>query len=271
MSEKYLHRDDAPFSETVWDKIDETIVGAAKSQLCGRRLLPTQGPYGLGLKNFPTGDRPVDEKTVGNARMEAPCVTPLATIHTEFELPVRDVAAFEQSGLPLDLAAAVQAAMDCARQEDQLVFNGAKTLGLKGLMDIKGACSEKLKPWDSIGMAIEDIIQAVTTLDKAGFHGPYTLGLASELYNLLFRRYPQGNQTEMGHLREIVTNGIIKTPAISAGGVLLCSCAPFAGIVLGQDLMTGFVGPGGNVYEFTVSETVALNVTIPEAICILRK
>jgi uncharacterized linocin/CFP29 family protein len=271
MSEKYLHRDDAPFGDKVWEKIDEAVIGAAKSQLSGRRLLPIQGPYGLGLKNLPTGDRPVDEKTTGRSQMDAPCVTPLAAIYAEFELPVRDVAAFEQYGLPLDLAPAAQAAMDCARQEDQLVFNGSKKCGLQGLMDIKGSCSEKLKPWDSIGMAIEDIIRAVTALDKNGFHGPYTLGLAVDLYNLLFRRYPQGNQTEMGHLKDVITGGIVKSPAVASGGILLSSGVPFVSIVLGQDLMTGFVGPGGHVYEFTISETVALKATVPGAICVLKK
>ena len=29
MSEKYLHRSDAPFGDSVWEKIDETVVAAA--------------------------------------------------------------------------------------------------------------------------------------------------------------------------------------------------------------------------------------------------
>ena len=49
MSEKFLHRNDAPFGGEVWEKIDETVVAAARSQLCGRRLLHTKGPYALGL------------------------------------------------------------------------------------------------------------------------------------------------------------------------------------------------------------------------------
>lgn len=270
MSEKYLLRSEAPFGEHVWEKIDAAVIGAAKSQLCGRRLIPAQGPYGLGLKHLPTGDRPVDEKIAGSAKMDAPCVTPLAMIYSEFALPLRDIAAFEQSGLPLDLAPAAQAAIDCARQEDQLVFNGSKTLGLKGMLNIEGTRSAKLKSWDTIGTAVDDIIQAVTLLDKTGFHGPYALGLAADLYNLLFRRYPEGNQTEMEHLRQIVADGIVKAPAIASGGILLCG-GPFASIVLGQDLMTGFVGPSGNTYGFIVSETMALYLAVPEAICILKK
>ncbi|MEJ2702750.1 MAG: family 1 encapsulin nanocompartment shell protein [Sedimentisphaerales bacterium] len=270
MSESFLHRDDAPFGHKVWEKIDQTVIGAAKSQLCGRRLLRTQGPYGLGLKGLVGGDKAIDEKADG-AEMIAPCVIPLVMIQSEFALPIRDVAAFEQRDMPLDLGDAAKAALDCARQEDNLIFNGSKAVGVKGLMNMDGVGSAKLKQWDSPGTAADDVIQAVTTLDQQGFHGPYALGLSPELYNLLFRRYPQGNQTEMEHVRQIVTDGIVKTPALSSGGLLLCTSGPFANVVLGQDIMTRFIGPSGTDYEFTVSESVALNLTEGGALCVLKK
>jgi uncharacterized linocin/CFP29 family protein len=270
MSENFLHRDDAPFGDKVWEKIDQTVIGAAKSQLCARRLLHTQGPYGLGLKSLPGGDQTVDEKT-GGAAMIAPCVIPLVMIQSEFALPVRDIAAFAQHDLPLDLGDAAKAAIDCARQEDNLIFNGSKAVGVKGLMNIEGSSSVKLKQWDSPGIAADDVIQAVTMLDRQGFHGPYALGLSPELYNLLFRRYPQGNQTEMEHVRQIVTDGIVKAPALSSGGLLLCTSGPFANVVLGQDIMTRFIGPSGTDYEFTVSESVALSITEGGALCVLKK
>jgi uncharacterized linocin/CFP29 family protein len=270
MSEKYLHRDDAPCGDKVWEKIDETVISAAKSQLCGRRLLHIQGPYGLGLKALPGSDKTADERNTGGAKMTAPCVTPLAVIHSEFTLPVRDIAAFEQYGLPIDLGDAAKAAIDCAQQEDNLVFNGSKALGLRGLLNIEGSHSMKLKSWEKIGTAADDIIQAVTTLDDAGFHGPYCLALASKLYNLLFRRYPEGNSTEMEHLKQIAADGIIKAPVIRTGGVLLCSSGPFANIILGQDIMTGFTGPAGNMYQFIVSESIALWLSQPGSICILK-
>ena len=271
MSEKYLHRNDAPFGDSVWERIDETVVGAAKSQLCGRRLLHIKGPYGLGLKALPTGDMTLEEKNTGGTIMSAPCVIPLVMIQSQFSLPVRDIAAFEQSGMPLDLGKAAKAAIDCAQQEDNLIFNGSKAAGVKGLMNIEGSSSAKLSSWDTVGAAADDIIKAVTELDKTGFHGPYTLGLSPVLYNLLFRRYPQGNQTEMEHIRQIVTEGVIKTPALPSGGILLCSGSQYATVAIGQDLMTAFVGPSGSEYEFLVSESAALSIYETGALCILKK
>jgi uncharacterized linocin/CFP29 family protein len=270
MSDKFLHRDDAPFSEKVWEKIDQAVVEAAKSQLCARRLLRTEGPYGLGLKSLPGPDREIAETAAEGVTLVVSSAAPVPAIQSEFALSARDVAAFEETGLPLDLRAAVAAALSCARQEDALLFSGAKALGVEGLLTAKATQSLKLKPWDEVGSAANDLIQAVTVLDKAGFHGPYALALTPSLYNLLFRRYPQGNTTEIEHLRTVVTEGIVKAPAINAGGVLIASGRQFASIVLGQDLMTGFVGPSGRNYELVVSESLALRLAEPAAVCVLK-
>lgn len=270
MSEKYLHRKDAPFGDEVWEKIDKTVIEAAKSQLCGRRLINIMGPYGLGLKALPSGDSLLNEKLPEGVQMAAGCVTLLAVVQKGFNLAVRDIAAFEQLSVPLDLSEAAKAAIDCARQEDAMVFAGSKSLGVKGLLNAETTQTVKLESWDDVGAAAENIIRAVTALDAGGFHGPYALALAPKLYNLLFRRYPQGNSTELEHVRQIVADGVVKAPAIAAGGVLLCTSGPFASIVLGQDLMTGFVGPANNNYEFLISETLALWLRQPASVCVLK-
>jgi uncharacterized linocin/CFP29 family protein len=271
MSDQFLQRKDAPISEKTWGAIDQAVVGAATSQLSGRRLIKTQGPYGLGLKALHSPDAPVNEKTASGAKMTASRMTPLVMIRSSFTLAARDIAAFEQSSQPLDLNAVAKAAMDCARQEDNLLFYGSKAVGLKGLLNAEGSQSAKLKPWTKIGTAADDVLRAVKLLDKAGFYGPYVLALSVDLYNLLFRRYPQGSTTEFEHLKQFVTDGIIKAPTISAGGIVLCTSGPFAQIVLGQDLMTGFIGPCDNEYEFAVSESVTLRLTEPAAICVLKQ
>lgn len=271
MSEKYLHRDDAPFKQSVWEKIDQAVVEAASSQMSGRRLLNVRGPYGLGLKAISGGDAEVSEKTTGGSVMTAGRPLQLLMIRSEFSLPIRDIAAFEDSGLPMDLAAAAGAALDCARQEDRLIFNGSESTWTKGLLNSEGSLSHNLKDWTEVHRAADDIIEAVTRLDQAGFHGPYSLGLSADLYNLLFRRYQEGNMTSLEHIRQIVTEGIYKVPAIDHGGVLLCAREAFAHIVLGQDLMAGFVGPSGHEFDFVVFESLALRLIRPESVCVLRK
>ncbi|MBM4026871.1 MAG: DUF2184 domain-containing protein [Planctomycetes bacterium] len=283
MSEQYLHRGDAPFGAGVWEAIDNAVVGAARSQLAGRRLLPALGPQGLGAKALPFGDAPVAQPpsagspttpggggATDGVTVSTSCMIPVAMIHSEFALSVRDIAAYEQAGVPLDLNAAVKAALALARQEDQIVFNGLPSIGVVGLLDTPRVRSVKLRPWTNVGDAVQDIISAVGELDAAGFLGPYALALTPPSFNHLFRLYPQSDTTELEHVRQVVTGGIIKAPALPGGGVLLDTSGPFAHIVLGQDMMTSFIGPAPAQYEFAILESLALWVQVPEAICVLK-
>jgi uncharacterized linocin/CFP29 family protein len=265
---KFLHREDSPFEKKVWERIDEVVVASAKSQLSARRILNVEGPYGLALKFLYGSDVTQDDSAKATVSLSK--AIPIVAINQSFSLPARDIAAFEQQGIDLNLKAAAEAAMACARREEELLYVGSKSLGVDGLLTRKGTQSIKLQSWEEIGNAVNDLICAVSQLDNAGFHGPYSLALTPNRYNLLFRRYPQGNMTEIDHVKSIVTEEVIKAPSIDAGGVLLASGRQFASIVLGQDLMTGFVGPSGSAYEFIVSESLALRLLQPASVCVLH-
>jgi uncharacterized linocin/CFP29 family protein len=269
-SEKYLNRGDAPFGDRVWEEIDKVAVESARGLLTGRRLLHTISLDGLGLKTLPLRDTPVSGRTVEGVTVTSSCTIPVAMIQSEFSLSVRDIAAFEESGVPLDVNQVVKAALAVARQEEQLIFEGFPPLTTVGLLNTPGARSVKLRPWSQPGDAAADIINAVTELDHAGFPGPYSLALAPASYNHLFQLYPQSELTELEHVRQIVTDLVVKAPAIPGGGVVVDTSGPYASIVLGQDMATSFTGPGPARYEFAVIESLALWVQVPEAICVLK-
>ena len=269
-SEKYLNRGDAPFGDRVWEEIDKAVVETAKGLLTGRRLLHTISPDGLGLKTLPFRDTPVPGKTVEGVTVTSSCAIPVAMIQSEFSLSARDVAAFEEKGIPLDVNQVVKAALALARQEDQLIFDGFPPLTTVGLLNTAGCRSVKLRPWNQPGDAVADVINAVTELDRAGFPGPYSLALTPASYNHLFQLYPHSELTELDHVRQIATDLVVKAPAIPGGGVLIDTSGPYASIVLGQDMATSFTGPGPARYEFAVIESLALWVRVPEAICVLQ-
>ncbi len=267
MANKYMARDDAPFDENVWKMLDDAVIGAAKSQLTGRKLLDIEGPYGLGLKSVPLGDQVTSE---GEVQLITSRTLNVSLIETSFTLGERDLASYEDSGFPIDLEPVGRAAMAMAAMEDSMVFEGNKQAGVEGLLNTPGSQSMKLASWNEVGAAADDIIKAVTILDDADFHGPYTLALAPGLYNLLFRRYQQGNQLEMDHVKAIVGGSVVKAPAVKKGGVLLASGKQFASLVIGQDMTTGFVGPDGPDYEFKITESLAPRVRVPAAVCVLK-
>jgi uncharacterized linocin/CFP29 family protein len=258
----YLGREDAPLGPAAWDLIDSAMVESARGMLAGRRLLGISGPFGLGLKAVPLADGK------GRKGFITSDFLPVPLLQVTFCLGKRDLAAFERDRVAFDLCAVSTAACACATAEDTLVFQGGP--GVPGLLSAKGSASVKLTAWEAPGAAADEIIGAVTALDDGGFHGPYTLGLAPARYNLLFRRYPQGEGTELDHLRGIVTGGIVKAPALGDGGVLLASGKQYAEIVLGQDMTVGFIGPAEENLEFSISESLVPLIHIPGAVCVLK-
>jgi len=261
MEKDYLGRADAPISAGTWKVLDAAMIEAAKGQLAGRRLISIEGPFGFGLKVVPLSDCEIAEGIMGSP------VIPVNLITSSFFLNKRDLAASEKDQMLLDTEPVACAAMACAAKEDGIIFTGIQET--PGLLGAGGSASLALTKWDKIGTAADQIISAVTLLDDAGFHGPYCMGLAPAQYNLLLRRYPQGDGTELDHVRTILGGDVVKAPAMKKGGVLLASGRQYCSLVIGQDMSIGFNGPAGDSLEFSVSESLALLIRAPEAICVL--
>ena len=153
MTNPYLGREDAPIQPETWSLLDSAMVEAAKSVLAGRRLLHIEGPYGLGLKAVPLEDCQVSEC------MAVSQFVPVHLISTTFTVGIRDLLAFEQNGLPFSAEAAAEAAIECARNEDTLIFEGG--MGSPGLLEMEGTGALKLSSWSTVGKAADDIIQAM--------------------------------------------------------------------------------------------------------------
>jgi uncharacterized linocin/CFP29 family protein len=262
MTNKYLARTNAPFGSGVWELLDAAMIKVAKRRLVGRRLLHVEGPYGLNLKSIPLRDvEAASGLTIGGS-------LPVPLFHKTFKLGARDLAEFEAGQVSLDTRPVVEAASAVSQLEDGLIFNGVT--GIPGLLTTKGTTESKLSAWDEVGMAANDIMAALTKLDQAGLHGPYALALTPERYNQLFRLYPSGNQSELAHLKEMVTEGVHKAPILKSEGVLLATGAQYASIIIGQDMTIGFLGPEETQIAFLVLESMTLRVLVPPAICILR-
>lgn len=261
MSTPYLGREDAPFKKEFWETLDGIAVSVAKGELAGRKILPLEGPFGLGFAFVPKGTKSLGAGVVAFEGQ------PLVAFERTFHLKKVDIAQFERNGIAFDAAPLVQAVREVARLEDQLIFEGLG--GVAGLCTAQGSERCALASWDEVGKAASDIIQAVSLLDARGFHGPFALALAPKRYNLLLRQYPGTAQTELEHIRHIVGDRVVKAPYLEEGGVLLAVNPLYAKIVLGQDLSVGFIGPESDGYLFSVSESMTLVLFEPRAICVL--
>ncbi len=261
MTNKFLTREEAPISPETWQMMDNTMIAVARALLVGRKLLRVEGPYGLGLKAIPLAD-----PKMGEGPMTAGFI-PLSYIHQTFTLSKRDLATFERDKLPLDLAELVSATIKCAKQEDNIIFTG--NTAVPGLLSLPGK-KVTLSAWDQLGNAAGDVIKAISMLDERGFPGPYAVALAPNRYNQLLRLYPNAAISELEHMTTIAADGVFKGQGMGGEGVVIASGQQMVSIVLGQDLTIGFVGPVEERLEFSISESLALLVREPKAVCVLN-
>jgi uncharacterized linocin/CFP29 family protein len=260
----FLNRQMAPFGDDIWHRIDEAAVKAARDVLTGRRFLDVDGPYGVGLTSVEVGHddycrQPAPEEA--GAVMGRAISVPM--LRKDLRLSIRRLAAYREMGQPLNLTPVEDAAEAVARREEEFVYYGQADFRLQGLLTAEGRAHHDGGDWANIDQALDDVLASVNALDDHGFRGPYALAVSPALYNGLFRRYAGTDMLQLEHLRRLCQLGVYKAPI--QGGVLV---DPRVGkLILGQDLMAGYIGQDGVHYQLYVSESVVLRLDEPRGLC----
>jgi uncharacterized linocin/CFP29 family protein len=243
----YLMRSDAPLSDEEWKHLDNVVVSTARQFLVGRRFLDLKGPFGAGLETVPVG--------TGEARRHLG----LEVFESSFMLHWREIQANRKLKIPLDMGAAAQAAMTCAKAEDQMIFDH--------LFDAAES-SVELGDWDENGAALADVVAATEKLFANGFFAPYAVVLSPTLYTKT-----QQVSRGMGRLvskliTDVAEGGLYRSPLLEEGQGLVLSLGDYNfDLVVGQDLVTAYQGNEGLDHSFRVLETIALRIKRAGAIC----
>ncbi len=249
MSE-YLMRDAAPLSDKEWQAVDSLVVKVARDFLVGRRFLDLVGPFGAGMEMVPVG--------VGESRKHIR----LAAIERSFTLHWRDVEASRKLGVPVELGAAAQAAMACARMEDDMV--------LRGLWDAAEK-SVSVADWGKAEGPLQSVVAATELLFEDGFFGPYALVMSPDLYTQTQRVSHGMGRMVSKLIADIAEGGMFRSQLLGeAQGLVLALGAFNFDLVVGQDLITAYEGNEGLDHNFRILETIALRVKRAGAICKLE-
>jgi uncharacterized linocin/CFP29 family protein len=260
----YLNRGAAPFNDNIWKQIDDAAISAARDMLTGRRFLEVEGPVGVGLTSVEVGN---DDFCRQPRADEAGAVLGRAIsvpmLRKSFDLSIRRLAAHQEMSQPLNLSPVQTAAEAVAAREEEFIYTGQQNFGLPGLLNAEGRNHHEGGDWSNIQQALEDVLAAVNILDGKGFRGPYALALSPPLYNGLFRLYPGTELLQLQHLRRLCERGVYKAPI--EHGVLV---DPRVGrLLIGQDLMAGYIGQNGVHYQLYLSLSLVLMIEEPGAIC----
>jgi uncharacterized linocin/CFP29 family protein len=262
-------RQAAPISERVWKEIDEAVHRAAVHVLAGRRIADFDGPRGWDHVASRLGTlRPGHgAKASGSARLAHPEVALLTEIRADFTLPWAAVEAFERGSRVLDTEMAEAAARDVAESEDRVVFYGDGDQ--PGFLASAKSPRVTLGEWEEPGRAVADLLAAVETLDRSGISGPYVAVLDPAYFTTFWQAqasgcgYPASEQVK-GRIETVHRSAVL-----TGGAVFSCRGGGDFVIIVGGDLSVGYRWHDLDALHLFCVETVAAQLTTPEAVCLL--
>ncbi len=255
----YLMRSAAPISAELWAKIDEMVVTVIKKTLVGRRIVELVGPLGWGVEMVPL----FGFTTEGGAATiaENTKYIALTELRQEFVLKAKQLAIAEGTPFGLDLGAVAIAATKLAKAEDDLVLGGL----LK-----QAKTTSELGDWSVLGGASQAVAMATAKLLAAGFDGPYALVMSPGRYARLSSLIQQG-QREVEAVEELAEAGLFQWTGMADDLAMVISPHPWnMDLVVGQDVVTAYVGNEGIDQRFRIFETLALRVKLSGAVCVLK-
>ena len=257
----FLLRDTAPLDQAGWKAIDQVVVEVAKRLLVGRQFIELSGPLGIGVQTVPLFGVGT---TAEAAQVTKRDFLTMHLIQYDFLLSLLDIETAKAQGTGLELGPAAVAAAACAKAEDELVLNG--------LINAKGNKQIALGDWNNLETPLNDIVTATEALFADGFFGPYAAVLSPALYTQTQRIMPGMGRLLSALITDVAQAGLFQSPVLRAGqGLVVAVGKHNMDLVIGQDLITAYLGNEEMNHRFRVMESLVLRIKRPGAICTLSK
>lgn len=262
-----------------WEKLQRCVHETLEKSLVGRKILETYGPLGMGsqcvpvdtfgLPSWATVDMLGEADNAIHALKRDIAHIPL--IYKDFWLFWRDIEVSRKCETPLDISAAIGAAVAAAAREDDLVFNGLPDMNMAGLLNVDGRNILKLGDWSVIGNGFQDVVSAVEKLRSTGFFPPYTLVVSPRLYALLHKVYERTGKLEIDAVKEMVKGGVYQSPVLKKDVALIIAAGrQNADLAVGGNFKVEYCGPENLNHRFRVVGSSVLRIKCPQAICTLE-
>ncbi len=275
-----LLQPDNPLSDEEWNTLQEVVVRVARRRLVGRRFIDLYGPLGPGVQTVkseryvnatPGGVDYTGDASTAPISVEASRYVPIPIIYKDFQIHWRDLAAARRFGVPLDTSACAGAASFCAGREDQLLFHGEDSLGIEGLLSVKGSNALQIGNWEEPGSGFEDVVQATRLLNEGGHYGPYAMAVSPKRFAQLHRLYERTGVLEVKTIRDLITDGIYQSDVLKDDeGVIVATGYANFDLALSMDLRVAYLGEENLNLRFRVLECALLRIKHPDAICVFK-
>jgi uncharacterized linocin/CFP29 family protein len=274
----YLMRDNAPFTEEQWEKIDDVVVNTAKNKLVGRKIIHIYGPLGGGIQSIEldtinlNGEAELDKFGYGETEqveISERRFIPVPLIYKDFIMSWRDIENIKQLGRPFDYSLVAASASALAKKEDNIIFNGTKES--EGIMSATGRLVVEKGNWSEGDTPYKDVAKAISNLMKNDSYEPHALVVSTDLY-LKMQRIQEGTGvTILSRVKELVDGRVYQSPVIEEGkGVVVAIGPQHMDLVVGEDMVTAYRGDENLNHLFRVMESLALRIKRPTSICTIE-
>ena len=271
---RYLMRDGAPLTDGQWSRIDGAVVAEASKILVGRRFLDVK-VVGAQVQNVHIdktenvssasadfwGRQDGEVIDVGSRKF-----VELTSVYADFMISWRDVENEQGAGVQ----AARDAAVLAAQREDDLIFHGDAKLGIEGIFSVKGAYEYSISDWSQGENAVADLAQCIEALVDKGNSGERIIVLSTDLYAKLHRIQPGTGIMEIDRVRSLVGKLFHSSRLQKNTACLVYNEPQNMDLVVGQDLITAYMGNEKMDHMFRVMETMVPRIKRPQAIAVLR-
>jgi uncharacterized linocin/CFP29 family protein len=262
-----------------WEKLQRVVHETVERHLVGRKFIEVYGPLGIGVQCVPLDTftipswASVDMLGEGNEAIHTlkRDIAHIPLIYKDFWLFWRDIEASKKGETPLDVSAAIGAAVAVAAREDDLIFNGLAETGMTGLLNTSGRNIVKLSDWSVIGNGFQDVVSAVEKLRSAGFLPPYALVVSPRLYALLHKVYERTGRLEIDGVKELMKGGVYQSPVFKKDVALVVATGrQNMDLAVGTDFKVEYWGPQDLNHRFRVVGSSILRIKCPQAICTIE-
>ncbi len=277
---EFLLRDDSPFSSEQWNHMDEMVIKTARQTLVGRKFLNIYGPLGAGVQSIPLdeyGEIPPGETSFfgdgeyASFKVNARKFAEIPMIFQDCTISWRDLENGRQFGLPLDLSPLAGAAAVCSKKEDTLIFWGNKELGFEGLVNASDVEHLEKKNWLEGESPFQDVAAAIKFFQDRGLTGKVALAVSPDLFMQMQRIQPKTGVLEIDRVKELVGGNLFQTSVLGSNkAVLVCPEPQNMDLVIGQDMVTAYLGPEKLNHELRVLETALLRLKRKDAVVVME-
>lgn len=271
---RYLMRDGAPLTDSQWERLDKAVIGEASKILVGRRFLDVKV---VGVQTQTVHLDKTENVTAASldfwGRKDSSAIDigsrefiELMMIYSDFLISWRDVESEQGAGVQ----AARDAAVLAAQKEDSLIFHGDEQYGIEGIFTAKGVNELPISDWNEGENAVRDVAKAIEILVDKGNSGDRALIVANDLYTKLHRIQPGTGLMEIDRVRSLAGK-LLKSSRLKPGTACLVYCEPQnMDLVVGQDMITAYMGNEKLDHLFRVMETAVPRIKRPQAIAVFK-